>query len=513
MRKARSGECTLGFQCCAVIMLSVALIEGSAPSSIYCSSCPCRLCTERKSIGHIFDLLLTQLGDPTDFELPDSLSRQILATNTASQSGAHQNTSVQGGIGRVFDLLVKSLGNPVDFELPDWFNEQNPAADTCVTHTAVHNVSNSSKIQDLFEMLLKQLGTPLEFELPDSLQKSMPAPCTSIKASLDENCNELRGAGKVFGMLIMDLGNPSDFELPDWLIKWKPAPYKSIKRNIYLTKKIKKRHKDDGIFCSCTPATGSKTVCGRDCHCGMLLSTCSSACKCGSSCGNKPFQSRIPKKMKLVQTEKCGSGIVADENIKRGEFIIEYVGEVIDDKTCEERLWKMKHRGETNFYLCEINRDMVIDATYKGNKSRYINHSCCPNTEMQKWSIDGEMRIGIFATRDIKIAEHLTYDYQRKLGVKPNKLKMPSSHGAFRHFTGQGYQNGGMHTGNATCQTSCRHNCIGEVVRINRVIRGVDSRVVDPRSCMKTDLPKVLTCQNRTGSLRDALLTFKISDL
>ena len=58
---------------------------------------------------------------------------------------------------------------------------------------------------------------------------------------------------------------------------------------------------------------------------------------------------------------------------------------VIDDKTCEERLWNMKHRGETNFYLCEINRDMVIDATYKGNKSRYINHSCCPNTEMQKW--------------------------------------------------------------------------------------------------------------------------------
>lgn len=62
---------------------------------------------------------------------------------------------------------------------------------------------------------------------------------------------------------------------------------------------------------------------------------------------------------------------------------------VIDDKTCEERLWKMKHSGETNFYLCEINRDMVIDATYKGNKSRYINHSCCPNTEMQKWYING----------------------------------------------------------------------------------------------------------------------------
>lgn len=28
-----------------------------------------------------------------------------------------------------------------------------------------------------------------------------------------------------------------------------------------------------------------------------------------------------------MQTEKCGSGIVADEDIKRGDFVIEYVGE------------------------------------------------------------------------------------------------------------------------------------------------------------------------------------------
>lgn len=58
---------------------------------------------------------------------------------------------------------------------------------------------------------------------------------------------------------------------------------------------------------------------------------------------------------------------------------------VIDDESCEERLWKMKHRGDTNFYLCEVNHGMVIDATFKGNKSRFINHSCEPNTEMQKW--------------------------------------------------------------------------------------------------------------------------------
>lgn len=311
--------------------------------------------------------------------------------------------------------------------------------------------------------------------------------------------------GNTFNKLLKQMGNPVDFELPDWLNKWKPTPYTFIRRNIYLAKKTKRRIEDDGIFCSCSSTRGSSIVCGRDCHCGMLLSSCSSGCKCGSSCLNKPFQHRPAKKMKLVKTEKCGSGIVADEDITRGEFVIEYVGEVIDDKTCEERLWQMKHRGETNFYLCEINRDMVIDATYKGNKSRYINHSCCPNTEMQKWRIDGETRIGIFATRDIKRGEHLTYDYQfvqfgadqdchcgakgcrQKLGVKPSKPKI-SSDAALKLVACQVavsstklkailsakdvYQNGGLYIGNSkhapSKRRTCSSNCIGKVIRIAR---------------------------------------------
>ncbi|KAJ7970077.1 Histone-lysine N-methyltransferase ASHH3 [Quillaja saponaria] len=309
--------------------------------------------------------------------------------------------------------------------------------------------------------------------------------------------------GFVFNKLQKQIGGQVDFELPDWFSKWKDMPFTSIKRNIYLTKKMKRRLEDDGIFCSCSLSPGSSSVCGRDCQCGMLLSSCSSVCKCGNSCLNKPFQHRPVKKMKLVKTEKCGSGIVADEDVKQGEFVIEYVGEVIDDKTCEERLWNMKHRGETNFYLCEINRDMVIDATYKGNKSRYINHSCRPNTEMQKWIIDGETRIGIFATRDIRKGEHLTYDYQfvqfgadqdchcgaigcrRKLGVRPTKPKMSSDAAlklvayqvavsspklkAFLSGKDVG-ENGGLHIGSSHVRTQQKSlcNCIGQVIRITR---------------------------------------------
>ncbi|KAJ6917679.1 histone-lysine N-methyltransferase ASHH3 isoform X2 [Populus alba x Populus x berolinensis] len=277
--------------------------------------------------------------------------------------------------------------------------------------------SNKNKICSLdfsrYSVLYILYSEQLCYLKPCLLRRSFSSPntvcCTTaaiFSSDLDQRIT------LAFNKLLKDIGNQVEFELPDSFNKSKSTAYTLIKRNIYLTKKIKRRLEDDGIFCSCSASPGSSRVCDRDCHCGMLLSSCSSGCKCGSSCSNKPFQQRQVKKMKLVQTEKCGSGIVADEDIKQGEFVIEYVGEVIDDKTCEERLWKMKHCGETNFYLCEINRDMVIDATYKGNKSRYINHSCSPNTEMQKWIIDGETRIGIFATRDIRKGEHLTYDYQ-----------------------------------------------------------------------------------------------------
>ncbi|KAL3347232.1 hypothetical protein AABB24_021091, partial [Solanum stoloniferum] len=323
-----------------------------------------------------------------------------------------------------------------------------------------------------------------------------PMPATPTKKSATRG-----GIGNVFNKLTSKIGDPVDFELPDWLSKWQPTPcpYTSIRRNIYLTNKGKRRLEDDGISCACSSTAESSDVCGMDCLCSMLWSSCTSGCKCGSSCLNKPFHQRPVKKMKIVKTEKCGTGIVADEDIKRKEFVVEYVGEVIDDKTCEERLWKLKHSGETNFYLCEINRNMVIDATYKGNKSRYINHSCCPNTEMQRWMIDGETRIGIFATRDIKRGEHLTYDYQfvqfgadqdchcgainckRKLGIRPNKLKLPSSDAAALKLVAcQDSLTEVPPKGNWSFDSAWRiqhpRNCTGQIIRI---IRSSDQSPVD----------------------------------
>lgn len=43
---------------------------------------------------------------------------------------------------------------------------------------------------------------------------------------------------------------------------------------------------------------------------------------------------------------------------------------------------------------------------------RFINHSCQPNLETQKWMVDGKTRIGLFSLADIPAGTELTFDYQ-----------------------------------------------------------------------------------------------------
>ncbi|KMZ64430.1 Histone-lysine N-methyltransferase [Zostera marina] len=144
-------------------------------------------------------------------------------------------------------------------------------------------------------------------------------------------------------------------------------------------------------------------------HRGQSIS-CSKDCQCSDLCTNRPF--RKDKKIKVVKTHFCGWGVVAMENISKGDFIIEYIGEVIDDAQCEKRLWDMKYRGDQNFYMCEIGKDFTIDATFKGNVSRFLNHSCDPNCKLEKWNVEGETRVGVFASRSIAAGEPLIYDYR-----------------------------------------------------------------------------------------------------
>lgn len=61
----------------------------------------------------------------------------------------------------------------------------------------------------------------------------------------------------------------------------------------------------------------------------------------------------------------------------------------------------------------------VVDATQRGSIARFINHSCEPNCEMQRWIVNGYYRLGIFARKRIEEGEELTYDYGRFAKMEP----------------------------------------------------------------------------------------------
>ena len=41
-----------------------------------------------------------------------------------------------------------------------------------------------------------------------------------------------------------------------------------------------------------------------------------------------------------------------------------------------------------------------------------MNHSCDPNCETQKWTVNGDTRVGLFALQDIPSGSELTFNYQ-----------------------------------------------------------------------------------------------------
>ncbi|XP_067007379.2 histone-lysine N-methyltransferase SETD2 isoform X2 [Anabrus simplex] len=152
--------------------------------------------------------------------------------------------------------------------------------------------------------------------------------------------------------------------------------------------------------------------CGEDCLNRLLMIECGSRCAMGDRCSNKRFQKQEYSKCEIFKTEKKGFGLKALCDLPIGAFIMEYVGEVLDPKEFRRRAKDYSKEKNRHYYFMALKSDSIIDATMKGNASRFINHSCDPNSETQKWTVNGELRIGFFSKRPIIAGEEVTFDYQ-----------------------------------------------------------------------------------------------------
>ena len=114
----------------------------------------------------------------------------------------------------------------------------------------------------------------------------------------------------------------------------------------------------------------------------------------------------------VFKTDWKGFGIRARSFIPKDTFLMEYVGEVLDPKQFRKRAKQYAREEVQHFYFMALSKDFYVDATSKGNISRFINHSCDPNAETQKWTVNGELRVGFFTKRGVHEGEELSFDYK-----------------------------------------------------------------------------------------------------
>ncbi|XP_020329018.1 histone-lysine N-methyltransferase NSD3 isoform X4 [Oncorhynchus kisutch] len=197
----------------------------------------------------------------------------------------------------------------------------------------------------------------------------------------------------------------------------KPPPYKFIKSNKPVGKvQVHIADLSEIPRCNCKPT--DEHPCSLDSQClnRMLQYECHpQVCPTGDSCENQCFSKRLYSETEVIKTEGCGWGLKTNQALRKGDFVTEYVGEVIDSEECQQRIKHAHENRVTDFYMLTLTKDRVIDAGPKGNSSRFINHSCSPNCETQKWTVNGDVRIGLFTLCDIEAGTELTFNYNLDL--------------------------------------------------------------------------------------------------
>ncbi|GAB2235555.1 hypothetical protein Droror1_Dr00025983 [Drosera rotundifolia] len=119
------------------------------------------------------------------------------------------------------------------------------------------------------------------------------------------------------------------------------------------------------------------------------------------------------KRLAFGKSRIHGMGIFAKWPHRAGDMVIEYTGELVRPSVADRREHLIYNSlVGAGTYMFRVADERVIDATRAGSIAHLINHSCEPNCYSRVITINGDEHIIIFAKRDVKQWEELTYDYR-----------------------------------------------------------------------------------------------------
>ena len=129
-------------------------------------------------------------------------------------------------------------------------------------------------------------------------------------------------------------------------------------------------------------------------------------------CGNTGCTQRRNKRLWIGKSRVHGFGCFVAEPILKDEFITEYLGEMISQNEADRR---GRVYDEQNIsYLFNLNEEYVVDATRKGAKIKFANHSTNPNCRAKIVTVNGDHRICFYANKHFKVGEELLFDYRHE---------------------------------------------------------------------------------------------------
>ena len=173
---------------------------------------------------------------------------------------------------------------------------------------------------------------------------------------------------------------------------------------------------------------------------------CHDRCACGPDCPNRVVERGRQVPLQVFRTANRGWGVRSTVDIRKGQFVDKYVGEVITASEAGRRRAKPHIAQRKDVYLFALDKfsdpaslderlrgpPLEVDGEFLSGPTRFVNHSCAPNLRIFARVGDHADKhlhdLALFAIRDIPKGEELTFDYVDGVDDEDNDALDPEKH-------------------------------------------------------------------------------------